>query len=155
MKEDQIFNIQSKQEFEKLAVEIFKFQALSCKVYKDFLGFLNFDVNSVSRIAEIPFLPIQFFKSHKVVSNANPVEQVFLSSGTTGNQSQHFITDLNLYEKSYNLGFKQFYGNIEEYTVLALLPSYLEREGSSLIYMVADLIQKSNTTLTHIQLLSV
>ena len=139
----QNFNISSPIEFEKRALEIFRFQSTACKVYKDFLNYLNFDVKSVKSINDIPFLPIQFFKSHKVVSNTNKVEKIFLSSGTTGSQSQHFVTDLKVYEDSFRNGFADFYGNIEEYIVLALLPSYLERDGSSLIYMVDDLIKKS------------
>lgn len=91
------------------------------------------------------FLPIQFFKSHDVVSNSDPAQVTFTSSGTTGMiTSRHLVTDVSLYEESYRKGFSQFYGNIEDYVVLALLPSYLEREGSSLIYMVEDLIKLSN-----------
>ena len=100
---------------------------------------------NVKSITEIPFLPIQFFKSHEVISSTDPVQITFTSSGTTGtNTSRHLVTDLNYYEESFRLGFSQFYGNIEDYVVLALLPSYLEREGSSLIYMVEDLIERSN-----------
>jgi hypothetical protein len=96
---------------------------------------------------QVPFLPIQFFKSHSVVSNKNPIQKTFTSSGTSGlTTSQHLVTDVSLYEESYRKGFSQFYGNIEDYVVLALLPSYLEREGSSLIYMVEDLIQMTNNT---------
>ena len=96
-------------------------------------------------ISQIPFLPIQFFKSHQVVSNTNAIQVTFTSSGTTGMiTSKHLVTDVSLYEESYNQGFSQFYGNIEDYVILALLPSYLDREGSSLIYMVKDLIEKSN-----------
>jgi len=96
-------------------------------------------------LQQIPFLPIQFFKSHTVVSNNEAPQAIFTSSGTTGmTTSQHLVTDVSLYEESYRRGFSQFYGNIENYVVLALLPSYLEREGSSLIYMVEDLIQLSN-----------
>jgi phenylacetate-coenzyme A ligase PaaK-like adenylate-forming protein len=106
---------------------------------------LKTDVQIVKSLEKIPFLPIQFFKSHKVVSNENPVQTTFTSSGTTGmSTSKHFVTDVSLYEESYRKGFSQFYGNIEDYVVLALLPSYLEREGSSLIYMVKDLIQMTN-----------
>jgi hypothetical protein len=96
-------------------------------------------------LKEIPFLPIQFFKSHKVLSSQKPIERTFSSSGTTGSiTSKHYITDISFYEKSFRKGFEQFYGNIEDYVILALLPSYLEREGSSLIYMVDALIKQSN-----------
>jgi phenylacetate-coenzyme A ligase PaaK-like adenylate-forming protein len=96
-------------------------------------------------LEQIPFLPIQFFKSNKVVSNEDPIQENFTSSGTTGMAtSKHFVTDVSLYEESYRKGFSQFYGNIEDYVVLALLPSYLEREDSSLIYMVEDLIKMTH-----------
>ena len=114
-------------------------------VYQEFCNFLKTDVQKVKTLEQIPFLPIQFFKSHEVVSNQNPVQQTFTSSGTTGIMtSKHLVTAVSLYEESYRKGFSQFYGNIEDYVVLALLPSYLEREGSSLIYMVEDLIQMTN-----------
>jgi phenylacetate-coenzyme A ligase PaaK-like adenylate-forming protein len=101
-------------------------------------------VQKVKTIQQIPFLPIQFFKSHEVVSNSNPIQTIFTSSGTTGMvTSKHLVTDVSIYEESYRKAFSQFYGNIEDYVVLALLPSYLEREGSSLIHMVDDLIQLS------------
>ena len=141
--QNNIFKIKNDVDFEKIALDIFQFQVKNCTVYADFIKFLNVDVNTVKSITDIPFLPIQFFKSHKIVSNKNKVEKIFLSSGTGGTQSQHFVTNVLLYEESYRNGFEHFYGNIEDYTVLALLPSYLERNGSSLIYMVVDLIKKS------------
>jgi len=127
-----------------MALEIFQFQAKNNLVYKEFLTHLHIDIQSIDKVSKIPFLPIQFFKSHKVVSSKETVQRVFLSSGTTGNeQSKHFVTDLSIYEESFTKGFAHFYGAIEDYTVLALLPSYLERDGSSLIYMVNDFIRKS------------
>lgn len=140
-----IFEIGSKKEFEKLTLKVFRFQYDQNPVYQQFCQHLQKDKTSVKRIEDIPFLPIQFFKSHTIVSNTNPIQTTFTSSGTTGMAtSKHPITDITFYEESYRLGFRQFYGNIEDYVVLALLPSYLEREGSSLIYMVEDLIQQSN-----------
>ncbi|WP_299528175.1 acyl transferase [uncultured Lutibacter sp.] len=145
MKINNIFDINTNHDFEKITLEIFQFQAENCPIYRDFLNLLKVDVKSVKSIYQIPFLPIQFFKSHQIISSKEPVQRVFLSSGTTGNtQSKHFVTDLSLYEKSFTKGFENFYGPIEDYTVLALLPSYLERDGSSLIYMVNDFIEKSN-----------
>jgi phenylacetate-coenzyme A ligase PaaK-like adenylate-forming protein len=106
---------------------------------------MKVEPQKVKTLQQIPFLPIQFFKSHSVVSNTTPVQNTFTSSGTTGlTTSKHLVTDTSIYEESYQKGFSKFYGNIENYVVLALLPSYLEREGSSLIYMVEDLIQLSN-----------
>ena len=127
-----------------MALEIFQFQANNNLVYKEFLTYLQTDIPSVKNISEIPFLPIQFFKSHKVFSSEESIQRIFLSSGTTGNeQSKHFVTDLSIYEESFTKGFEHFYGPIEDFVVLALLPSYMERDGSSLIYMVNDFIQKS------------
>jgi phenylacetate-coenzyme A ligase PaaK-like adenylate-forming protein len=140
-----IFSIQNKKEFDKTALKVFRFQYQNNKVYRKFCDLLNTDVSEVKTIEKIPFLPISFFKSENVLSSENPIEITFTSSGTTGqNTSSHFVTDVSVYEQSYLQGFAEFYGNIEDYAVLALLPSYLEREGSSLIYMVEDLIQKSN-----------
>lgn len=144
MKKINIFNLHNSNGFEKMALEIFQFQARNNVVYKEFIDHLHIDILSVKKIEEIPFLPIQFFKSHLVLSSNEVIQSLFLSSGTTGNeQSKHFVTDLSVYEESFTKGFEHFYGAIEEFTVLALLPSYLEREGSSLIYMVNDFIQKS------------
>jgi len=142
---EDIFTISSKREFEKLTLKVFRYQYDNNKVYQEFCNYLNKDKSNVKTILDIPFLPIQFFKSHEIISTTNPVQEIFTSSGTTGMQtSKHFVTDVALYEQSYRNGFSEFYGNIEDYCVLALLPSYLEREGSSLIYMVQDLIQSSN-----------
>jgi phenylacetate-coenzyme A ligase PaaK-like adenylate-forming protein len=128
-----------------MALKVFRFQYENNLVYHEFCDFLKTDVQKVKTIQQIPFLPIQFFKSHEVVSNSNPIQTIFTSSGTTGMvTSKHLVTDVRIYEESYRKGFSQFYGNIEDYVVLALLPSYLEREGSSLIHMVDDLIQLSN-----------
>lgn len=140
-----IFHIASKKEFEKITLKVFRHQYDNNLVYQNFCNLLKKDKTNVKSIAEIPFLPIQFFKSHDVISSNDPVQITFTSSGTTGmNTSRHLVTDLSYYEESFRLGFSQFYGNIEDYVVLALLPSYLEREGSSLIYMVEDLIERSN-----------
>ena len=139
-----IFSIKSSSQFNNLALSVFRLQAKHNKVYHKFLSFLNVDPDAVETVQEIPFLPIQFFKTNKVISNKNAVEQIFTSSGTTGNlTSKHFVTDVSIYQESYTKAFERFYGKIEDYTILALLPSYLEREGSSLIYMVADLIKRS------------
>ncbi len=140
-----IFQIASKKEFEKTTLKVFRHQFDNNSVYRDFCTLLKKDKVNVKQIQDIPFLPIQFFKSHDVVSSTDPVQTTFTSSGTTGTStSRHLVTDLQYYEESFQLGFSQFYGNIEDYVILALLPSYLEREGSSLIYMVEDLIQRSN-----------
>ncbi|UFH36004.1 acyl transferase [Flavobacterium acetivorans] len=140
-----IFAISNQKQFEKIALKVFRYQYENNLVYQEFCNYLKVDVQKVKSLVQIPFLPIQFFKSHAVVSNTDAIEETFTSSGTTGMiTSKHLVTDASIYEESYRKAFSQFYGNIEDYVVLALLPSYLEREGSSLIYMVEDLIQLSN-----------
>ncbi|MEN9655411.1 MAG: hypothetical protein RL311_319 [Bacteroidota bacterium] len=140
-----IFTISNHKQFDKIALKVFRYQYENNVVYREFCDFLKTDVQKVKSIQQIPFLPIQFFKSHAIVSSTNPVQTTFTSSGTTGMiTSKHLVTDVSIYEESYRKGFSQFYGNIEDYVILALLPSYLEREGSSLIHMVDDLIQLSN-----------
>ncbi len=140
-----IFNISTQKQFEKIALKVFRFQYDNNEVYREFCDLINQNKQTVKSLKQIPFLPIQFFKSHNIVSNIDKPQTIFTSSGTTGSiTSKHIITDLSWYEQSYRQAFSQFYGNIEDYTVLALLPSYLERQGSSLIYMVEDLIQLSN-----------
>jgi phenylacetate-coenzyme A ligase PaaK-like adenylate-forming protein len=131
-------------DFEKFTLDIFQFQAKNNAVYKRFIELLKIQPSTIKSSLEIPFLPIEFFKNHKILATNNPVQEIFLSSGTTGQtQSKHYVTDISLYKESYLKAFEHFYGAIENYTVLALLPSYLERNGSSLIYMVDDLIKKS------------
>ncbi|UYW02657.1 acyl transferase [Flavobacterium agricola] len=126
-------------------MKTFRHQYENNLVYKQYCDLLGKNPSNVKKVLEIPFLPIQFFKSHQVVANTDPVVTTFTSSGTTGSiTSKHLVTDLNFYEESFRTTFRQFYGNIEDYVVLALLPSYLERDGSSLIYMVNDLIEASN-----------
>ncbi len=142
-----IFAINSEEDFNAMALQIFKHQFKTNLVYQEFCNHLGKNVSNVSNVQEIPFLPIDFFKSKNIVSGPQKASAIFTSSGTTGSvTSKHYVTDINLYEKSYLKAFKHFYGSIEEYCVLALLPSYLERKGSSLIYMANDLIKKSNHT---------
>ena len=139
-----IFSIKNEIEFNKKALEVFKHQFKNNKVYRSFCDLLYIHPSDITKIEDIPFLPIQFFKQRKVVSSLDKVDEIFTSSGTTGSiTSKHYVTDINLYKQSYLNGFHHFYGDIEEYTVLALLPNYLERKGSSLVYMVDDLIRKS------------
>jgi phenylacetate-coenzyme A ligase PaaK-like adenylate-forming protein len=135
----------TKENFEASALEIFRLQAQNNPVYKKYISTLGTDVNSVSSIRQIPFMPISFFKDFKVITgDQEKIDIVFTSSGTTGAiTSKHYVTDKSIYEKSYLKAFDHFYGSPEEYFILALLPSYLEREGSSLIYMMDDLIKKS------------
>ncbi|WP_411893253.1 acyl transferase [Winogradskyella sp. A2] len=142
--EKDIFNIKTNEEFESIALQVFKFQFENNPVYRSFCDLLYKHPSDIKKVKEIPFLPIQFFKSHEVLSSTKPPQKIFTSSGTTGNvTSKHHVTDLKIYETSFIKSFTHFYGEISDYAVLGLLPSYLEREGSSLVYMVNDLIKKS------------
>ncbi|MBS1530200.1 MAG: acyl transferase [Bacteroidetes bacterium] len=141
---EQIFLINSQQQFTDAALQVFRFQAENCAVYKEFITNLDVNPAKVKSVEEIPFLPISFFKTHEVLSSSAPVEAVFTSSGTTGMiNSKHLVTDVGWYEESFRGSFGIFYGDVKNYCVLALLPSYLEREGSSLIYMAEDLVKHS------------
>ncbi len=142
--QNRLFSISSEQDFENLALDIFAFQYEKVEIYHTFCQALNKTPDKVKSIEKIPFLPIQFFKSHQILAKNTTYQEIFTSSGTTGKQtSKHYIADLEIYEKTFVKAFQQFYGNIEDYIVLALLPSYLERKNSSLIYMVNNFIKKS------------
>lgn len=130
--------------FEELALEVFRFQAVANPVYSEYLGFLKVNPSKVDRLDKIPFLPIQFFKHHQVISDNAPVQMVFESSGTTGQiTSRHYVSDLPFYEHISQKIFERFYGPLTDYHILALLPSYLERNNSSLVYMVQSFIYRS------------
>jgi phenylacetate-coenzyme A ligase PaaK-like adenylate-forming protein len=142
-----IFSIQNAKQFEKIALKVFRFQYQNNLVYRQFCDLMKVSIEDVKSLDQIPFLPIGFFKSHAVVSNQEKTQETFISSGTSGAiTSQHLVTDLRLYEQSYRQAFANFYGNIEDFVILALLPSYLDRSGSSLIYMFDDLIKQTKNT---------
>jgi phenylacetate-coenzyme A ligase PaaK-like adenylate-forming protein len=144
MNKEQVFTIGNNEQFKKVALQIFRHQANNCSVYRDFIAGLNINPDKINDIPQIPFLPIEFFKSHQVLSSEKPVDVTFTSSGTTGIiTSSHYVTDVGWYTESFRKAFTLFYGDISHYTVLALLPAYLERSGSSLIYMADDLIKQS------------
>lgn len=140
-----IFAIQSEEDFEKITIEVFQYQYENCLPYRKFCELLNTDPKRVVQSADVPFLPIEFFKTHKIFDRQrSKVESIFTSSGTTGmERSQHYVASNRIYEESFLRAFKQYYGESTDYTILALLPSYLERDGSSLIYMVDRLIKDS------------
>ncbi|MGO3181651.1 MAG: LuxE/PaaK family acyltransferase [Aequorivita sp.] len=145
MLEKEIFNIKSDEDFEPLAIEVFRFQYENVSVYRDFCNLLNVSPSHVNKVKQIPFLPIQFFKSHKIMAKDFSEDIIFTSSGTTRSiTSKHYVANTKIYEESFQVAFKRQYGEPNNYTILALLPSYLEREGSSLIYMVESLINNSN-----------
>ena len=141
-----IFSIQTDADFVQATLQTFGYQYQHNQVYQRFCTLLGRTPDKVRRLTDIPFLPIEFFKSEAVYCGNERPTTVFTSSGTTGSQtSRHYVKDLAVYQQSFRQGFADFYGNIEEYTILALLPSYLERTGSSLITMVADLIERSGS----------
>ncbi len=146
----QIFNLKTDEQFDDLALEIFRFQAENNLVYKKYIEYLKINISKVNSIYKIPFLPIQFFKSKKIITKFQNIEEtkftLFLSSGTTQTQrSRHYVCDLEIYEKSFIQGFEHFYGNIEDKIFLGLLPSYLEAGNSSLVYMLRKLIELSKS----------
>lgn len=130
--------------FTQRALRVFEYQAAHNQVYKRYLAAINCDPLKVDTLEAIPFLPIGLFKSHRVVTGHFQPQTVFESSGTTGTtNSSHYIKDLAIYEHSFGTAFEQFYGPAKNYCVLGLLPSYLERGSSSLVYMVQQLIGES------------
>jgi len=142
---EQVFSINNGDDFNNIALQIFHHQAKNCAVYQQFLNGIGAHVDAINIIDQIPFLPIEFFKSHNVVSVDAEADVTFTSSGTTGMiTSSHIVTDVSWYVDSFRKAFELFYGDIKSYTVLALLPAYLERAGSSLIYMADDLIKQSD-----------
>lgn len=139
-----IFTLEEK-DFSSLALEIFRYQYLRNPVYKNYVDVLGINSLAIDDYRNIPFLPIRFFKTHQVKTGFFEAAAVFESSGTTETiPSRHFIKELSLYEQSFTEGFKKFYGSPGNYAILGLLPSYLERKNSSLVYMVRELIGHSN-----------
>lgn len=144
--EERIFSIATEADFESVAMEVFAYQFRYNKVYGEFCSYLKKTPSNVRSVADIAFLPIEFFKTRTVYCGDENLSsaQVFTSSGTTGiHTSRHLVKDISVYQTSFRKGFEYFYGAASEYAILALLPSYLERTGSSLIYMVEDLIKQS------------
>lgn len=141
---EEIFSIRNEAEFQKIALRVFRFQAEFNPIYKKFIDHLNVNPAEINSVEKIPFLPIRFFKEFEIITGSQKIEKIFTSSGTTGSQtSKHFVTDLSFYRESLEYSFAHFYGNLKDYTIFALLPSYLEREGSSLIDMVEFWIENS------------
>lgn len=138
-----IFSIATQADFDRMTLEVFRFQVEACAPYREYLELLGVDPAAVECPKQIPFLPIELFKSHRVYCGSNPPQQIFTSSSTTGQTpSRHYVADLRIYEEAFTRSFELFYGPAEQTAIYALLPNYLEREGSSLIYMVEGLIRR-------------
>ena len=135
-----IFDIKTNHEFEDLAFKIFDYQIRKNDIYRKY-STLILKNKKPKKICEIPFLPISFFKSQKIISDKKQSQIIFKSSGTEGMRSSHHIADLNLYESVFKKIFISTYGNIESLCIIGLLPSYEENGDSSLIYMVDSLVK--------------
>jgi phenylacetate-coenzyme A ligase PaaK-like adenylate-forming protein len=142
-----IFSIKDEVQFEKEALSIFHFQRENCLVYKEYVSLLNRPEPTC--LAEIPFLPISFFRTHSVIAKNKIAEIVFKSSGTTDSErSQHLVGDLQVYNTSFLKSYTEFIGKPEDQVILALLPNYVEQGNSSLVYMMEDLIKKTANPLS-------
>ena len=139
---DRIFKLQEEGEFEALALSVFRRQAEQCGPYREYIERMGIDPHAVQRIEEIPFLPIRLFKTHEVYCGEEAPEVVFTSSATTGmTPSRHPMASLTLYERAFTEAFRRFYGEPNGWSLYGLLPNYLQRKGSSLVYMADRLIQ--------------
>jgi phenylacetate-coenzyme A ligase PaaK-like adenylate-forming protein len=139
----------SEQEFNEFSMDLFHFHAENNEVYKAWIWHLGIDRNKIKCVEEIPYLPIRFFKTHKILVGSS-YEKVFLSSSTTGKgESKHMVKDLEWYKKSFIQCFEQNYGSISDIELFSLLPAYAERTGSSLIYMVDELQKISGSKQAH------
>jgi len=146
--EDRIFTINDHNEFERTALDVFSYQYDRISIYREFSDYLGKSKEKVNSLTEIPFLPIEFFRSN-IIRDKAEFDKVFLSSGTTGQErSKHYISDLKLYEKSFHNAFSQFYGDPSEFLFAAILPGYIDNPDSSLLYMVDKLIQSSKNKLS-------
>lgn len=143
---DQILSIKTDAEFEAAALELFRFQAERCKPYKEYISLLGIDPSEIERIEDIPFLPIELFKSHDIYCADTEPEIIFTSSNTGGTTpSRHMMASTEVYRRAFTQVFEAFYGKIEEWSIYGLLPNYLEREGSSLVYMTDELIRRAGS----------
>lgn len=138
-----LFRIGDDSAFERAALDVFRFQAERCEPYREYLRLIGIRPERVETTREIPFLPIELFKTRRIYCSDNEPQQVFTSSSTTGQTpAKHYVADLSIYEQAFTLAFERFYGPVDRMAIFALLPSYLEREGSSLIYMADRLIRQ-------------
>jgi len=147
MLRERLFSVQNEADFLDTTLLVFQYQYEKCAIYRRYVDMLHYDVNKIDCLEKIPFLPIEFFKTHQIIADGYIPQLVFTSSGTTGQQtSNHYVADKSLYKESFLRCFNQFIGQPEEFVILGLLPSYLERQNSSLVYMVNELIIKTKNT---------
>ena len=145
----EFYSADKSENFERLAMQAFYFQYMNNPVYRRYCDLLNIDVGAINYIEDVPFMPVEFFKTHKVICDGVEPEVTFTSSSTTGAvPSSHYVADAKVYREAFVSGFKQFYGSPDDYCILALLPAYLERTGSSLVYMADELIRLSEHSLS-------
>ncbi|MCD1116193.1 LuxE/PaaK family acyltransferase [Chryseobacterium turcicum] len=141
---ENIFDIKTEDDFLAASLKTFRYQYDNIEVYRKFVDYLKIDPKEVCSLDNIPFLPIEMFKNHQILNKNISTDLFFQSSGTTQmNLSKHFIADENIYQESIYKSFEQFIGKPEDFIFLGLLPSYLEKQNSSLIYMVDYLMKKS------------
>ncbi|PRD48721.1 acyl transferase [Sphingobacterium haloxyli] len=147
--QEHIFSIDSEETFNEVCLEVYHYQKANCSVYGKYIDLLGKEKTCISHYTQIPFLPIDFFKTQRILAEGHQTEIIFTSSGTTGMvTSKHHVAKVAWYQRSFRSCFQRFYGEVENMAVLALLPSYLERSGSSLIFMVDDLIARSQHPLS-------
>ena len=143
---ENIVNIRTEEEFASVALELFRYQAERCAPYREYIALLGIEPTEVKRVEDIPFLPIEIFKSHDVYCGEGEPEIIFTSSNTGGTvASRHMMQSLATYRVAFTHAFEEFYGATEKWSIYGLLPNYLEREGSSLVYMVDELIRKAGS----------
>ena len=136
------FSIRDETSFEEAALSVFRFQAACCPPYAEYIGLSGIVPDEVHRIEDIPFLPIELFKTHRVYCGPGEPQKIFTSSSTTGQTpARHYVADPTIYERAFTLAFERFYGSPKQWSLFALLPNYLERSGSSLVYMTDRLIR--------------
>ena len=147
MHPNQLFSIQNEADFLDAALSVFRYQYEKCAIYRRYVDMFRCDVNKIDCLEKIPFLPIEFFKTHQIIADGYTPQLTFSSSGTTGQHtSNHYVADKTLYEESFFRCFEYFVGKPEEFVILGLLPSYLERQNSSLVYMVNELIIRTKNS---------
>lgn len=141
---ERVFSVRA-DSLEEVALEVFQYQYQENAIYKAYVDAINISPARVRSLLQIPFLPIQFFKSHKVVCGTFEPELIFESSGTTQTvNSRHYVKESDIYTRSFMTAFEEMYGPVEDFVILGLLPSYLERQHSSLVRMVQELVVRSN-----------